>query len=105
MLQGVWQGAIGPDDGPSGIVSFMSIAGMVISRLEQAVSFINQLFMQAPKMREFFEILDTAPSVADPVRVFPRMVGFHPHYSSGSSFCNGKIRACFYKSCVARFEL
>jgi ATP-binding cassette subfamily B protein len=47
------------------VVSFMSIAGMVISRLEQAVSFINQLFMQAPKMREFFEILDTAPSVHD----------------------------------------
>jgi ABC-type multidrug transport system fused ATPase/permease subunit len=38
---------------------------MVISRLEQAVSFINQLFMQAPTMREFFEILDTAPSVHD----------------------------------------
>src|SRR5215210_5836287 len=32
------------------VVSFMSIAGMVISRLEQAVGFINQLFMQAPKM-------------------------------------------------------
>jgi glucan exporter ATP-binding protein len=47
------------------VVSFMSIAGMVISRLEQAVGFINQLFMQAPKMREFFEILDTAPSVHD----------------------------------------
>src|SRR5918998_4071727 len=47
------------------VVSFMSIAGMVISRLEQAVSFINQLFMQAPKMREFFEILDTTPVVHD----------------------------------------
>ena len=47
------------------IVSFMSIAGMVISRLEQAVSFINQLFLQAPKMAEFFEILDTAPAVHD----------------------------------------
>jgi glucan exporter ATP-binding protein len=47
------------------VVSFMSIAAMVISRLEQAVGFINQLFMQAPKMREFFEILDTAPSVHD----------------------------------------
>jgi ATP-binding cassette subfamily B protein len=47
------------------VVSFMSIAGMVISRLEQAVGFINQLFMQAPKMREFFEILDTAPAVHD----------------------------------------
>ena len=47
------------------IVTFMSMAGMLIGRLEQAVSFINQLFMQAPKLREFFEILDTTPAVHD----------------------------------------
>ncbi len=47
------------------IVTFMSMATMLIGRLEQAVSFINQLFMQAPKLQEFFEILDTAPAVHD----------------------------------------
>ena len=47
------------------VVTFMSIATMLIGRLEQAVGFINQLFMQAPKMREFFEILDTTPAVHD----------------------------------------
>ena len=47
------------------IVSFMAIATMLIGRLEQAVSFVNQLFMQAPKMAEFFEILDTTPAVHD----------------------------------------
>jgi len=47
------------------VVTFMSIATMLIGRLEQAVSFVNQLFMQAPKMREFFEILDTTPAVHD----------------------------------------
>jgi len=47
------------------IVTFMSMATMLIGRLEQAVSFINQLFMQAPKLREFFEILDTVPAVHD----------------------------------------
>ncbi|WP_134500501.1 glucan ABC transporter ATP-binding protein/ permease [Microvirga pakistanensis] len=47
------------------IVTFMSMATMLIGRLEQAVSFINQLFMQAPKLMEFFEILDTAPAVHD----------------------------------------
>ena len=47
------------------VVTFMSIATMLIGRLEQAVSFINQLFMQAPKIREFFQILDTAPAVHD----------------------------------------
>jgi glucan exporter ATP-binding protein len=49
------------------IVTFMSMAGMLIGRLEQAVSFINQLFMQAPKLREFFDILDTTPAVHDRV--------------------------------------
>src|SRR3712207_619145 len=47
------------------IVTFMAIATMLIGRLEQAVQFVNQLFLQAPKMREFFEILDTAPAVHD----------------------------------------
>jgi ATP-binding cassette, subfamily B, beta-glucan exporter len=47
------------------IVSFMSMATMLIGRLEQAVSFINQLFMQAPKLQEFFEIVDTTPAVHD----------------------------------------
>lgn len=47
------------------VVMFMSMANMLIARLEQAVNFINQLFMQAPKMREFFEILDTTPAVHD----------------------------------------
>jgi ATP-binding cassette subfamily B protein len=47
------------------VVMFMSIATMLIGRLEQVVGFVNQLFMQAPKMREFYEILDTAPAVHD----------------------------------------
>jgi len=47
------------------IVMFMSMATMLVGRLEQAVSFINQLFMQGPKLQEFFEILDTAPAVHD----------------------------------------
>jgi len=47
------------------VVTFMSIAAMLIGRLEQAVGFVNSLFMQAPKMREFFAILDTGPAVHD----------------------------------------
>ena len=47
------------------VVMFMSIATMLIGRLEQVVGFVNQLFLQAPKMREFYEILDTAPTVSD----------------------------------------
>jgi ABC-type multidrug transport system fused ATPase/permease subunit len=47
------------------IVAFMSLAGMLIGRLEQVVGFINMMFAQAPKMKQFFEILDQRSSVAD----------------------------------------
>jgi ATP-binding cassette, subfamily B, beta-glucan exporter len=47
------------------IVTYMGFATMLIGRLEQVVGFVNFIFMQAPKMREFFEILDTTPQVRD----------------------------------------
>ena len=47
------------------IVTFMNFATMLIGRLEQVVGFINYLFLQAPKLNEFFGVLDTAPAVAD----------------------------------------
>jgi glucan exporter ATP-binding protein len=47
------------------IVAFMSFATMLIGRLEQIVGFTNVLFLLSAKMREFFAILDTRPSVAD----------------------------------------
>ena len=43
-----------------GIVMFMSFAGMLIQRLEQAARFFNRIFMDAPRVQEFFEVLDTA---------------------------------------------
>ena len=48
-----------------GIVMFMSFAGMLIGRLEQLVNFLNGIFLQAPKLRDFFEVIDTVPQVAD----------------------------------------
>ena len=47
------------------IVTFMGYATLLIGKLEAAVGFINQLFMQAPKLRQFFDILDTTPQVQD----------------------------------------
>ncbi len=47
------------------IVSFMSIAALLIARLEQAVSFSNRLFLDAPKLADFFGVLDTVPAVRD----------------------------------------
>lgn len=47
------------------IVTFMNFSTMLIARLEQVVGFINVLFLQAPKLADFFGVLDTAPNVAD----------------------------------------
>jgi ABC-type multidrug transport system fused ATPase/permease subunit len=47
------------------IVSFMAIAALLISRLEQVVGFANRLFMDAPKLAEFFGVIDTVPTVRD----------------------------------------
>lgn len=47
------------------IVTFIAFAGLVIGRLEQVVSFVNKLAMDAPKLREFFEVLDTNPIICD----------------------------------------
>ena len=47
------------------IVMFVSFATMLIQRLEQAVSFINNVFMEAPRLKEFFDVLDAVPAVRD----------------------------------------
>jgi ATP-binding cassette, subfamily B, beta-glucan exporter len=47
------------------IVMFMSFATLLISRLEQAVHFANEMVMDAPRIAEFFEVLDTEPAVRD----------------------------------------
>ena len=47
------------------IVTFMALAGMVISRLEQAVSFANHMALDSAQLREFFRVLDTVPAMHD----------------------------------------
>ena len=47
------------------IVMFMSFATLLISKLEQAVHFANRMLMEAPRLAEFFEVLDTEPAVRD----------------------------------------
>ena len=47
------------------IATFMALSGMVIARLEQAVSFANRMAMDAARLREFFDVLDTAPALHD----------------------------------------
>jgi glucan exporter ATP-binding protein len=47
------------------IVMFVSFATLLIQKLEQVVGFINIVFMEAPRLQEFFNILDAVPAVRD----------------------------------------
>jgi ATP-binding cassette subfamily B protein len=52
------------------IMTFTGFAGMLIQRLEQCVGFANRLFLDAPRLREFFDVYDTVPEVRDSVDAF-----------------------------------
>src|SRR6476659_880091 len=47
------------------IVMFMSYATLLIGLLEHVVQFANRMVMDAPRIKEFFEVLDTEPAVRD----------------------------------------
>jgi ATP-binding cassette subfamily B protein len=47
------------------IVTFVSFTTMLIGKLEQVVSFINNVFMEAPRLIEFFNVMDAVPAVRD----------------------------------------
>ncbi|WP_024515729.1 glucan ABC transporter ATP-binding protein/ permease [Bradyrhizobium sp. Tv2a-2] len=47
------------------IVMFVSFATILIQKLEQVVAFINNIFMEAPRLKEFFQVLDAVPAVRD----------------------------------------
>jgi ATP-binding cassette, subfamily B, beta-glucan exporter len=73
------------------IVSFMSIAALLISRLEQAVGFSNRLFLDAPKLADFFGVLDTVPAVRDrPGAVDPGRVQGPVEFKGASFSYDGK---------------
>ncbi|MCU0985114.1 MAG: glucan ABC transporter ATP-binding protein/ permease [Acetobacteraceae bacterium] len=48
------------------IVTFMGFATLLIGRLEQAMGFVSTMFMQAPGVALYFEVLDTRSNVPDP---------------------------------------
>ena len=43
----------------------MNFAGLIIARLERSVSFANSVVSEAPRLREFFQVWDTVPSIRD----------------------------------------
>jgi ATP-binding cassette subfamily B protein len=64
FLVGVWLHLHGSTTIGS-IVMFMSFATTLIGQLEKMVRFANMLFMDAPRLREFFKVLDTESEVRD----------------------------------------
>jgi ATP-binding cassette subfamily B protein len=47
------------------IVSFVGFAALLISRLDQLSSFVSRIFVQAPTLGSFFELLDTRGDIED----------------------------------------
>lgn len=47
------------------IVMFIGFSGLVIARLEQSVSFAHRLSVEAPKLREFFTVMQAQPEVSE----------------------------------------
>jgi ATP-binding cassette, subfamily B, beta-glucan exporter len=47
------------------IVTFIMISTMLIQRLEFLVGFVNRVFIDAPRLTDFFEVLDTVPALHD----------------------------------------
>jgi glucan exporter ATP-binding protein len=84
------------------IVSFMSIAALLIARLEQTVSFANRLFLDAPRLADFFGVLDTVPAVRDrPAAIDPGRVRGGVEFKQVSFSYDGKRPAVSDLSFVA----
>jgi glucan exporter ATP-binding protein len=64
FLVGIWLHVLGLAT-IGEIVMFMSLATMLIAKLEQAVGFANRILLDIPRLREFFGVLDTTPAVRD----------------------------------------
>jgi len=76
------------------IVTFTSFAGLLITRLEQAVGFANRLFMDRPRLIEFFEVADTVPTVRDrPDAIDPGRVRGLVEFADVSYAYDGKRNA------------
>ncbi|NWG26027.1 MAG: glucan ABC transporter ATP-binding protein/ permease [Pseudorhodoplanes sp.] len=73
------------------IVMFMGFATMLVGKLDQAVGFVNKLFMDAPRLQEFFDVLDTAPTVSDkPNAIDPGRLNGHVVFNAASFSYDGK---------------
>jgi glucan exporter ATP-binding protein len=73
------------------IVMFMSFATMLVGKLDQTVGFVNSVFLVAPRLQEFFAILDTDPGVRDrPGAIDPGRVRGEVEFDDVSFSYDGK---------------
>jgi glucan exporter ATP-binding protein len=73
------------------IVMFMNFATMLIDRLQHAVGFVNRLLGEAPRLQEFFDVLDANPTVSDrPGAVDPGRVRGHVTFRNVTFSYDGK---------------
>ena len=56
------------------IVTFMSFAGMLTQRLQESVFFANRVFTEAPRLEQFFSVLDAKPMQERPDALNPGRV-------------------------------
>jgi ATP-binding cassette, subfamily B, beta-glucan exporter len=76
------------------IVTFMSFATMLIDRLQHTVGFVNKVFLEAPRLKEFFAVLDTVPTLRDrPNAVDPGHLHGKVHFRNVSFTYDGKLPA------------
>lgn len=47
------------------IVSFVAFAGLLIGKLDQLSGFVARMFMQAPTLQSFFDLLDTTAAITE----------------------------------------
>jgi ATP-binding cassette subfamily B protein len=64
LIMGIWFYSLGLTT-VGEIVMFMAFATMLVGKLEQVVHFANRMVMEAPRLAEFFAVLDTEPAVRD----------------------------------------
>jgi ATP-binding cassette, subfamily B, beta-glucan exporter len=76
------------------IVMFMNFSALLIAQLERFVRFVNKVFMDAPRLREFFNVLDTEPAVRDrPDAIDPGRVRGMVEFADVSFSYDGKRAA------------
>jgi ATP-binding cassette subfamily B protein len=93
FLIGVWLN-LGGRATVGDIVMFMNFAGLLIAQLDKFVRFVNRVFMDAPRLREFFTVLDTESAVRErPDAIDPGRVRGHVEFKNVSFSYDGKRAA------------